>query len=112
MWIFCSIWLHYHIASIAYLLAQNPQILDECTLVAVCPDRDEIMASSCYYYSIQVTITVWVDGSVTSKEVTLQCDLSIVGVDNIDDSGVDIYQSVYGDINTPTGGILATIFPL
>lgn len=58
-----------------------------------------------------VQIELWVDGSSAHQNVVVDPDNSIVGLDNSDGSGVDIYLAVYGTLHQITGGVLITIYP-
>lgn len=81
-----------------------------------CADSDEYNDFQCQnavYHLIKhpIGVTLKVDGAPYQTDIYVGCDVSIVGVDNVGATGVAIYQSVYGDINTPTGDYLALIYP-
>lgn len=59
-----------------------------------------------------VGVTLGLDGSRHPQQTTwISCDQSVVALDNPDGLSADIYDSVDGEINTPTGGKLMSISP-
>jgi hypothetical protein len=57
-----------------------------------------------------IQIFVCLDGSTAGQIMTVSCDESIVALDRPGTTNqVDIFNAVYGDINTPNGNSVLTL---
>lgn len=95
-------------------LAQSlcPETVILVAVCLTCPDQDQYNWIACPIEEPGVHVFVWIDGaSNTTSEVFMFCDVSVVCFDNIDGTGVDVFQSVYGYIDEKEGPVLMTIFP-
>jgi hypothetical protein len=79
------------------------------------PDYDEYSNVACNPCSPVCTpyglnLDIWIEASHVIQGISLGCDQSVVGYDNADRTGIDIWYAKYGTINTPNGYIM-TIYP-